>query len=151
MATKYSSLYAVAPQGASTTYIYKGPNPERTGQVLVRRCTYTGTLDVATTDKLKLFEATAGERLLGFYNNRDGDPDAANDATVNVGFTSAPTGVLSASTGMQATTKIDLSAADLIAVAAAVEGDALEVAMQAGAMEVSRTHTFVVTSHVPSA
>ena len=149
MTTYYSSLYGVNPSD-STNYIYKGPSPSRVGEVCVRRCTFTGVMAFATTDKLKLFAATAGERLLGFANNRSGDPDAANDFTVNIGWTSAPTAVASASTGMQATTKLEFTAGDLILAAAAAEGDALEVAAAAGAAEVSATHTFVVMSYIPA-
>lgn len=149
MTQYYSSLYGQNPSN-SANYIYKGPHPVRAGEVCVRRCTFTGVMAAATTDKLKLFDATAGERLLSIANNRSGDPDAANDFTFNLGFTSAPTGVASASTGMQATTKVEYTAGDLIAVAAAAEGDSLDLAAQAGAMEVSATHTFVIASYVPA-
>lgn len=149
MATKYSSLYGQNPSD-STNYIYKGPTPEGVGKLCIRRATFTGTMAAASSDKLKLFKAVAGERLVHFANNRSGDPDAANDATVNIGWTSAPTAVASASTGMQAVAKLELTAGDLVLVAAAAEGDELEVAMAAGAMEVSATHTFVVISHVPA-
>ena len=149
MTTYYSSLYGVNPSD-STNYIYKGPNPSRTGEVCVRRCTFTGVLAFATADCLKLFQAMAGERLLRIANNRSGDPDAANDFTFNLGWTSSKTAVASASTGMQATTKVEYTEGDLIAVAAAAEGDELEVAAAAGAAEVSATHTFVVMSHIPA-
>lgn len=148
MATYYSSLYGVNPSD-STNYIYKGPTPEGVGKLCIRRATFTGTLAAATSDKLKLFKALAGERLVYFANNRSGDPDAANDATVNIGWTSAATAFASASTGMQATTKLELTPGDLILTAAAADGDELEVALAAGAMEVSATHTFVAISHVP--
>lgn len=146
MATKYSSLYGQNPSD-STNYIYKGPTPEGVGKLCIRRATFTGTMAAASSDKLKLFKAVAGERLVHFANNRS---DNDNDATVNIGWTSAPTAVASASTGMQAVAKLEFTAGDLVLVAAAAEGDELEVAMAAGAMEVSATHTFVVISHVPA-
>lgn len=148
MTTYYSSAYGVNPSD-STNYIYKGPAPDRSGQICVRRVTFTGVMAFATTDKLKLFKAVAGERLLSFSNIRSGDPDAANDFTCNIGWTSAPTAVASASTGMQAAAALEFDDGDLIAVAAAAEGDELEVAAAAGAAEVSATHTFVVTSYIP--
>lgn len=148
MTTYYSNLYGVNPSD-STNYIYKGPNPRMVGDVCVRRCTFTGVMAFATTDKLKLFKATAGERLIGFANNRSGDPDAANDFTCNIGWTSTPTGVASASTGMQAAVKVEYTAGDLILVAAAAEGDELEINSAAGAMEVSATHSFLVTTTIP--
>lgn len=149
MTTYYSSLYGQNPSNTAE-YIYKGPSPKAVGDVCVRRCTFTGVMAAATTDNLKLFQAVAGERLLGVANNRSGDADAANDFTFNLGWTSAPTAVASASTGMQATTKVEYSAGDLVLVAAAAEGDALELAAQAGAIEVSATHTFLVTTTVPA-
>src|SRR5574343_1013495 len=144
MTTYYSSAYGLNPSD-STNYIYKGPMPERSGQIVVRRVTFTGVMAFATTDSLKLFNAAPGERLLSISNIRSGDPDAANDFTVNIGWTSAKTAVASASTGMQATAALEFDDGDLIAVAAAAEGDALEVNAAAGAAEVSATHTFVVT------
>ena len=148
MTTYYSSAYGVNPSD-STNYIYKGPHPTASGQICVRRVTFTGVMAFATTDKLKLFKATAGERLLCISNNRSGDPDAANDFTFNLGWTSAPTAIASASTGMQAAVAVEYDDGDLILVAAAADGDELEVNAAAGAAEVSATHTFVVTSYIP--
>lgn len=150
MTIYYSSLYGQNPSNTAD-YIYKGPHPKEAGQLLVRRCSYTGPLAAATSDKLKLFQATAGERLVFIANNRSADPDAANDFTFNLGWTSAPTGVASASTGMQATTKVEYTAGDLILVAAAAEGDALEVNAQAGAAEVTTVvHSFIIGTVIPA-
>lgn len=148
MTTYYSDAYGVNPSD-STNYIYKGPYPTASGQICVRRVTFTGVLAAATSDVLKLFKATAGERLLSISNIRSGDPDAVNDFTANIGWTSAPTAVASASIGMQAAAALEFGDGALIAVAAAAEGDELQVAAAAGAAEVSATHTFVVTSYIP--
>lgn len=148
MTTYYSSAYGQNPSD-STNYIYKGPMPERSGQICVRRVTFTGVLSSATTDTLKLFNAAAGERLLSISNQRSGDPDAVNDFTFNLGWTSAQTAVASASTGMQATTAVKYDDGDLILVPAAQEGDAFELNAAAGEAEVSATHTFVITSYIP--
>lgn len=146
MTTLHSSLYGKNPSD-DTNYIYRGPMPKAAGELCVRQCTYTGA--IANGDVLKLAELVKGEKIIGFFNGRAGDPDAANDATVNIGTTTAATAIASASTGMQATAALKFDAGDLAKIAAAADGDELQIALAAGAMEVSTTHYFTIVSHVP--
>lgn len=146
MATKYASSYGVNPSNPAD-YIYRGPSVKTTGEMCIRQMTFKGIL--AAADILKLCPLRKGEKLIGFYNNRDGDPDAANDATVNIGTTSAPTLLASASTGMQAQVKLQFDAGDLILKAAAAAGDDLQLVLAAGVMEVEVTHHFTIISHLP--
>lgn len=149
MATKYSNAYGQNPSNLSQ-YIHKGATPARRGELCVRYIEFTGTLSQASADSLVLCDLVNGEKVIGFFNGRSGDPDAANDFTFNLGYTGALTAYASASTGMQATTKFELTEGDLInAAAVAIDGAQLILTAQAGAAEVSATHRFIVYSIVP--
>lgn len=146
MATKYSSLYGINPSDPAN-FIYKGPQPLRKGDVTVRYIEFTGTLMAA--DVLKLCKLTNGEKLIGIFNGRSGDPDVANDATVNIGTIGAPTSVAAASTGMQGVVKLEFTPGDLINIAPiASDNEELQLVIAAGGLEVSVTHRFLIKTIV---
>lgn len=137
MATLYSDLYGAPPNPeASGSMIYRGPHGHMTkGSVYVVR----GTLTIATTlgasDTARLLKAMEAAKLLRMAIVPSGDLNAANDFTFNLGWTSAGTAFASASTGLQAATAYELSAATLAAAAAAAKGgDDLVLTRVAGAL-----------------
>lgn len=147
MATKRSSAYAAAPNSNDDIYNYVGPSISRRGEVLSRLVTFTGTL--ANADILKLAgNFVAGEKLIGLTIAQSGDGDTDNDLTVNIGWAGGTgTEFASASTGLQATTAIELDAGDLIELAgAAVDGDELQMVVAAGEAEASVTYTVLILS-----
>lgn len=144
MATYYSDQYGAPPNaelGAAAAQIYRGPtcNYAMTkGGVYVVR----GTLVIPTGDTFgagdvaKLLDAAQSAKLLRIALIQSGDLNAANDFTFNLGWASAgATAHASASTGLQGTTPVELSAATLAAaVAAAAHGDSLVLTRVAGAL-----------------
>lgn len=147
MATFHSSLYA----RVGDNRVYAGPTGVGAGDVIVRHATYTGTLP-ATSDILKLAGGFAdGEKLLRFTLVRSGDADTDNDLTVNLGWASAPTRFLSASTGAQAAAAITIASDVLLPLAGAAKGDELQLAVQAGEAEASVTWTVLIESYIPQA
>ena len=147
MPTFHSNLYARVNDSRS----YAGPTATGGGELIVRHCTYTGTIP-ATSDILKLAGGFAeGEKLLRFTLVRSGDADTDNDLTINLGWASAPTRFLSASTGAQATAAITIAADVALPLGGAVKNDELQLTVQAGEAEASVTWTILIESYIPQA
>lgn len=150
MATKRSNAYAQAPNSVTPQYIYNGPVASRPGDVVSRLVTFTGTL--ANADVLLLAGSfVKGEKLVRLTIKQSGDADTDNDLTVNIGWVGGTgTEFASASTGLQATTPVELDAGDLIHLAgAAVDGDELKLTVAAGEAEASVTYTVLIESVIP--
>lgn len=144
MATYYSDLYGAPPNaelGSAAAQIFRGPTPNYAmtkGGVYVVR----GTLVIPTGDTFgaadvaKLLDAASAAKLLRIAIVQSADLNSGNDFTFNLGWASAgATAHLSASTGLQGTTAVELSAATLAAAAAAAEGgDTLVLTRVAGAL-----------------
>lgn len=159
MANLYSSLYGLAPNTNSAQYIYRGPNAERRGQVVLRHCTYTGAItfnaSAALNDVLYIAGGfLQGEKIRRITNVRSADPDSANDFTFNLGWrigtsTNPGTAFASASNGMQGTAAFEVTEAAALPVQAAAEGDDLILTATAGAAEsTTAVHSFLVESYV---
>lgn len=99
-------------------------------------------LSFATNPKLKLCDVAPGSKLTRFSIVPSADGDTDNDLTFNLGWTSAPTAFLSASTGLQAAAAIELDLSDLHDDAVSVNGDALEINVVAGELEAAATYRF---------
>lgn len=154
MANLYSTLYGLAPNTNSPQYIYRGPQAERRGQVVLRHCTYTGAISFATADVLYIAGGfLQGEKIRRITNVRSTDPDSGNDLTFNLGWrigtsTNPGTAFASASNGMQGTTAFEITEAVALPVQAAAEGDDLILTATAGAAEVTTAvHSFLVESY----
>jgi len=153
MATIYSNLYQLPPNAnAGAGRIYSGPHAERRGQTVTRFATYTGT--IGADDLYIAGGFLRGEKLIGFTAAQSGDGDTDNDFTFNLGWrvgtaATPATAFLSASTGLQATTPVELDAGDLATDQAAAEGDDLVLQRAAGEIEASITLTFVAVSFIP--
>lgn len=142
MATLYSSLYGTLPnpEQAGGAQIYRGPSGNvglTAGGVYVVRGVLT--IPAATfgaTDVARLLDAAQGAKLLRMCIVPSADLNAGNDFTFNLGWaTAGATAHASASTGLQGTAAVELSAATLAAaVAAAQRGDTLVLTRVAGAL-----------------
>lgn len=153
MATLYTNLYGEksgvsTAAGALTTtksYIYNGPSGQQKGDPTVRVATYTGL--IANGDVLKIAGGfLGGERVVSIAGGLTADADTGNDITFNLGSTTAPAGILSGSTGLQAVTGFSVTANSLASTTFAfVAGDDLILTATNGT-ETSVTFTFVVTT-----
>lgn len=136
MATRYSNLYD------DDTNAYKGPYAKHVGEVVG----VYGIIDTAldgTDTKCKLFEAPKGAKVLRASILAGSDLDSDNNFTFNLGFASAPTGFLSASTGLQATTVVTEAPTDTFAVAAATVDESFELNRAAGDISAGTIYFFV--------
>lgn len=142
MTTLYSDLYGAPPnpESAGGAQIYRGPTPNYAmtegGVYVVRGALVIPTGDtLGASDVANLLDAMEGAKLLRMCIVPSADLNAGNDFTFNLGWASDATAFASASTGLQAATAFELSAADLIsAAAAAARGDALVLTRVAGAL-----------------
>jgi hypothetical protein len=159
MATVYSNYYgSVSTVGTasgavttSTSYIYKGPMPERKGEVCIRRCSYdlaNGALG-ATNTVLKLCKLAPGEKFVRItISSGDDDLDSDNDYTFDFGTTTTSTLIYTASTVLQAGAETVLVSEELEELAAATAGDELFLTRAAGATGSSGTVYFLIESTI---
>lgn len=155
MATLYSNQYgskagvgtASGALTATTTYFYKGPNLKQKGETITRICVYTGL--IATADVLKLAGGIMdGERVDAFTVALTVDADTGNDITANIGTTTTPTGIASASTIFQTVAGGDIRPnAFATTTLTGVNGDEYLVTFT-NATEVSATITVTIVSSV---
>mgnify|MGYP006921344374 CR=1 FL=1 len=147
MATLYSNLYTRDTSSASG-YGYKGPScVPLPGQVMAVFGTYTGTF---SSDTLKCFKFPApGCKVLTVGILQSADLDTDSDFTVDIGFTSDIDALVAASTGLQATTAVELDWSDLAAKGVTAINDEFLLTRAAGELEVSGTLRFAVTFIVP--
>ena len=153
MAAKYSSLYEsnstqTVSSGAvttSTTYSYVGPKADQKQRTCTIRATYdlaNGALG-ATNTTLTIAEIPAGAKMLRMtISSGDDDVDSDNDFTFNLGYTSATTAFLAASTVLQAGAETVYVSEDLEEIAAAA-GDSLLLTRAAGTTNTSGTIYFL--------
>ena len=145
MATVRSSLYELNENGAA--YTYRGPSCSKVGEVCVRYATYTGTL--ANGDVLLIAENFAeNEKALFISILQSGDADTDNDLTFDLGWTSDDDEFANASTGLQATTAVELDWSNLAAADPAAAGDALKLTVDGGEAEASVTYRFMVITTI---
>lgn len=147
MATLYSDLYGTPPNAdAGTAPIYRGPHGHMAkGTVYVVRGSVTIATTLGATDKAALLKAPEGAKILRAVIVPSADLDAGNTFTFNFGWlTAGATAYASASTGLQSASAYSLDAAtSILAAAAAVKGDQLELARVAGSLSAG-TLNFVV-------
>lgn len=138
MATLYSDLYGLPPNAevSGGAQIYRGPHGHMAkGTVYVVRGILTIASTLGASDSAKLLKVAEGAKLLRMAIVPSADLNAGNDFTFNLGWTSAGTAFASASTGLQSTTAVELTAAAMAAAAAAAKGgDDLVLTRVAGAL-----------------
>lgn len=147
MATIYSTLYE--QNTSNSSYAYKGPSGvPLPGMPMTVTGSYTGLF--GTSDTLKAFKFPApGCKVLSVGIAQSADLDTNNDFTVDIGFTSDIDALAAASTGLQATTAVELDWSDLAAKGVTAVNDEFLLTRAAGSLEVSGTLRFAVTFVVP--
>lgn len=161
MATRYSNLYGEIPvtstsSGAITTtssYSYKGPLGNASGEAVSVYATYANTansLAVGSSDTLKICKLPPRAKVIRIGILASTDMDTDNDFTFNLGTSASATAYASASTGLQATSAVELDFSDNISDAAiGADGDELILAVAAGELEVAGTIHFNVEYVIP--
>lgn len=145
MATRRTAYYELAEN--QVDYVYRGPSIEQVGDLCCRVTSYTGTL--ANGDVLLIAEDFAeNEKAVFISIAQSGDGDTDNDLTFDLGWTSDDDEFANASTGLQATTAVELDWSNLAAADPAASGDALKLTVDGGEAEASATYRFMVITTI---
>ena len=145
----YSSFYAQAPFNGTTIWLPRSITEERQGGPVCFRLAITPGAALVNTDVIHLIPLVTAGSYLHDLTIKNDDLDSGATVTFGLGWTSAPTTYLSASTLFQsANTGTALTAAQLMAGAASQAGDELIITLSADSTTAG-TITVLGTLFVP--
>lgn len=134
----------------TSTYYGMSPTIEQEGGEKFIQTVFTNVaatpLQFSSSDRLFIagpFPANC--RIVSIDVVPSADLDSGNTFTFNLGWTTTPTALLSASTGLQTGTFTAVTSAQYSGQSVSAEGDFLELRPTAGALAVAGTLTFRVT------
>ncbi len=152
-ATYYSPLYELAPNRGTAAYLPRYPNVDTRAKVVtelivIPATTFSSVL--AAGDVVKLIPAPPAGVFVKDLVFSNGDMDSGTTITVNLGWTSAQTTFLSASTAFQsANTGLALTVAQIMGQTVSAAGDDLQFTVQAGPATAATALTVLVTLVYP--
>lgn len=151
MAIRYSNQYGTAPNAPGLTPIYRGPAVEGEARERTVYVEVPVANNVGDGDSIALLTFNAAAKVTRLHLGVSADLDTNNDFTFNLGTDASGQGSLfaSASTALQGTAGLDVTAQTLLAAAPCAAGATLQLTRVAGALEGTGTLRALV-SFIPA-